>query len=379
MYLYLQGSFTSIPQKTFSGCKNLNQLNGFLSSVLYIGDYAFEGSGIGYLYLNENIINIGDFSFINCPNLYLDIDTSNPHFITEDGVLYNKDKTQLIAFSGSLQTEYFLPSTIVSIKNGAFLGADGLTGFQTDNSKYTVKDGVLFKNDTLVAYPPGKLESNYNFNFSEFYYNCLRFIGDYAFAGCKNLVTINIPNAYSIGDHAFYQCINWTGSFTLPTFCQLGNSALEGCKNLTNINIGETYNSNWNSTFANCSNLSKITLTTSNPPFINSTTFLNIDKTTCKLDVPANSKQLYSSTEYWRDFFNFTTNLKLVNNHLKVYTTQSEIIIEGTSKDEIITLYTLNGKQLQTIKSQGEKIAIPAATNAVYLVKTAGKTFKVML
>ncbi|MEI7503726.1 MAG: hypothetical protein WCJ61_10625, partial [Paludibacter sp.] len=70
---------------------------------------------------------------------------------------------------------------------------------------------------------------------------------------------------------------------------------------------------------------------------------------------------------------------ELINSRLKVYTTQSEIIIEGTSEGETITLYTVNGKQLQALKSQGEKIAIPVVTDVVYLVKAAGKTFKVML
>jgi len=70
---------------------------------------------------------------------------------------------------------------------------------------------------------------------------------------------------------------------------------------------------------------------------------------------------------------------ELVSSNVKVYSTQSEIIIDGTAEGENITLYTVNGKQLQTVKSQGSSMVFPAQNGAVYLVKTAGRTYKVML
>ncbi|MEI7501737.1 MAG: hypothetical protein WCJ61_00485, partial [Paludibacter sp.] len=70
---------------------------------------------------------------------------------------------------------------------------------------------------------------------------------------------------------------------------------------------------------------------------------------------------------------------QLINDNLKVYTTQSDIIVEGAIEGENITLFTVNGKQLQTVKSVGERMVIPAQRDAVYLVKTAYKTYKVIL
>jgi len=70
---------------------------------------------------------------------------------------------------------------------------------------------------------------------------------------------------------------------------------------------------------------------------------------------------------------------ELVSSNVKVYSTQSEIIIDGTAEGENITLFTVNGKQLQTLKSQGSSMVFPAQNGAVYLVKTAGRTYKVML
>lgn len=70
---------------------------------------------------------------------------------------------------------------------------------------------------------------------------------------------------------------------------------------------------------------------------------------------------------------------EVINNNIKVYTTATEIIIDGTNEKENITLYTVNGKQLQTIKSQGERITIPVQPNTIYVVKTQYKIYKVIL
>lgn len=70
---------------------------------------------------------------------------------------------------------------------------------------------------------------------------------------------------------------------------------------------------------------------------------------------------------------------ELLNNRIKVYSSNSEIIVEGAASGETVSLYTLNGTHLQTMKSQGEKFSIPARKDAVYIVKTDAKTFKVMM
>lgn len=70
---------------------------------------------------------------------------------------------------------------------------------------------------------------------------------------------------------------------------------------------------------------------------------------------------------------------ELINSNVKVYTTLSEIVVEGTSEGENVDVFTINGKQIQTVQSQGLRIVLPAQRDAVYLVKTANKTFKVIL
>ncbi len=69
---------------------------------------------------------------------------------------------------------------------------------------------------------------------------------------------------------------------------------------------------------------------------------------------------------------------EIINNKIKVYNRQSEIIVEGTSEGEIITLFSVEGKQIQNFKSIGERIIIQANKDT-YLLRTKYKTFKVIL
>ena len=64
---------------------------------------------------------------------------------------------------------------------------------------------------------------------------------------------------------------------------------------------------------------------------------------------------------------------------LKVYAGNSEIIIEGTAKNENVFLYSINGAQIQSIKSTGEQIVLKPKSGGIYLVKTSSKVFKVIL
>lgn len=114
---------------------------------------------------------------------------------------------------------------------------------------------------------------------------------------------------------------------------------------------------------------------------VNTVTFNGVDVTNILINgvysVPSITENALLNVSFVTDIPNGSP--ELINNNLKVYTTQSDIIIEGTSTGETIGLYTLNGKQIQSIKSQGERIVIPAQKDAVYLIKTENKAFKVIL
>ena len=121
-------------------------------SVTSIGAQAFSlCSNLTFVTIPQSVTSIEYGPFLACINLKtINVDADNPNYCSMNGVLFNKDKTQLIQYPCSKQGAYTIPNSVTSI-------------------------------------------------------------GIYAFTECMNLTSIDIPNSVtSIGVAAFYGCINLT-------------------------------------------------------------------------------------------------------------------------------------------------------------------------
>ena len=86
-------------------------------------------------------------------------------------------------------------------------------------------------------------------------------IGDYAFAYCKNITSINIPNCVkSIGDGAFVECTGLTSAVIGNSVEIMGVSVFYGCEKLENIIIPNGVKSIGYNAFIYCTNLTSITI-----------------------------------------------------------------------------------------------------------------------
>ena len=155
--------------------------------------------------MSYRYINCNSITTIIIPSSVVDI-TDNPFsewhgnlrnkskaFIYEDDVLFNKDKTTIIAYRAK-ETNYTIPNSVTTIERGAFSHCDSLTSINIPNSVTTIGDWAF-----------GYCESLTNINIP----NSVTTIGDSAFWNCKSLTNINIPNSVTtIEDEAFYGCEN---------------------------------------------------------------------------------------------------------------------------------------------------------------------------
>jgi hypothetical protein len=108
-------------------------------------------------------------------------------------------------------TSITIPASVTSIGDRAFTDCRGLTSIIVDeaNGTYRSIDGVLFTKDTitLVAYPAGKIDTNYTIP------SGVTGIGERAFSCCVGLTNITIPpGVTSIGDRAFIGCKGFTSA-----------------------------------------------------------------------------------------------------------------------------------------------------------------------
>ena len=93
----------------------------------------------------------------------------------------------------------------------------------------------------------------------EKFWENIREINSFAFDGCTNLTSIEIPDGIeAIGNYAFSDCPNLTSVKIPYSVKSVGNYTFAGCTNLTSIEISNGLKSIGDFAFRGCSNLTKI-------------------------------------------------------------------------------------------------------------------------
>ena len=95
-----------------------------------IGRGAFDQcKKLSSVVIPAGVISIGDGAFAGCNSLpTITVAAGNTKYVAVDGVLLNKEKTQLVQYpAGRAATSYVIPKEVTSIEAGAFEAAEKLT------------------------------------------------------------------------------------------------------------------------------------------------------------------------------------------------------------------------------------------------------------
>ena len=169
--------------------------------VTLIGSSTFKkNEKLEYIKLPASLESLSAKAFQHCSSLtYIDIDENNPYFTSENGILYNKDKTTLVAFPVGRSGYFAIPDSVVSIADSAFYTCQYLTRIAMHNKVQSVGDYAF-------AYCSGLLSVKFSDNLS--------IIGKEAFIGSVYLKEIHLPYSLtSIGENAFLGDIDSDGNF----------------------------------------------------------------------------------------------------------------------------------------------------------------------
>ena len=196
------------------------------NSVTTIGGSAFSGCGsLTSVTIPNSVTTIFSAAFSDCYSLTnINVASGNLNYSSKDGVLFDKNKSELIQYpAGNQRTEYVVPNSVTTIEYCAFSYCKSLTNVTLPNSVTT--------------------------------------IGDLAFDHCTGLMSINIPNGVTrIEDATFQSCRSLT-SVTIPdSVTTIGESAFSWCSSLTRVTIpnGVTTIGYW--AFSHCSSLTSLTI-----------------------------------------------------------------------------------------------------------------------
>jgi hypothetical protein len=171
----------------------------------------------------------------------LTVEEGNPEYLSENGVLYNHDKTTLLFFPAQSEMTYYdIPATVTTIAPGAFSGSQlkGITLPPTMTEIGNEAFGGLSKLESITI--PSTVTK----------------IGYGAFIGCSSLKEMIVPeNVNSIERAAFSGCQSLIRIHLPEGLARIEGWTFDGCTSLSDVNIPDGINYIGIAAFRNCSSL----------------------------------------------------------------------------------------------------------------------------
>ena len=311
---------TSIGVRAFMNCSGLTSVT-IPNSVASIGEYAFCGCDLTSVTIPNSVTFIGDKAF-SCSRLEnINVDSENDNFSSLDGILYNKDVTNLICCPEA-KTSVTIPNSVTSI-------------------------------------------------------------GASAFYECRSLTSVTIPNSVtSIGASAFYECRSLT-SVTIPnSVTSIGNSTFRNCSRLTSVTIPNSVTSIGYNAFYNCESL-KVIYMQCEVPIECDPRFSETSLKEAVLYVPTGTMAEYEKVDPWRNFWNieemdFTgvDGIEADNNDsIQISVNNGILTIDGIGRHESVTVYDMRG----SILYNGLSHTIDKLSPGIYIVKVGSSTIKISI
>lgn len=224
--LVIPSEYNGKPVVGIGGFKNCANLTSVVlpDTIESIMDYAFSGcNGLKSIYIPKSVYSISGYTFFGCENFTsITVDEDNAHYSSEDGVLYNKNKTELVEFPyGKNADNYQIPKSVTEICNGVFEGHEELVSIE-------LHEGITT-------------------------------IGWRAFQGCTNLEHIEIPESVTeMRELVFGDCVGLTSVTLSKGLDRINDSMFYNCKNLISVVIPDTVTLISEGVFMGCEKLTSI-------------------------------------------------------------------------------------------------------------------------
>ena len=285
---------TSIEQSAFSGCSSLTNIT-IPEGVTSIGSYAFSGcSSLTNITIPDEVTSIGDFAFYECSSLTeitipeevtriemsafsgcsslenINVDKNNLNYFSENGILYNKEKTKIIKYpEGKKDLKYTIPSSVSTIGIGSFEGCNYLKNIEissnvTDIEVNAFKNCKVLENieipNSLTEMKAGLFEGCSSLKSIEIP-SSITYIGNSVFSGCTSLTNIILPSSLvSLGNSTFRECVNLVDINLPDNLTSMGESVFNGCSSLSSINIPKAMTTIKSWAFYGCTNLTTVNI-----------------------------------------------------------------------------------------------------------------------
>jgi hypothetical protein len=247
--IILPDSLETIGNYAFMNCEYLTSVS-IPGGVSIIGGYAFCGTGLTSVSIPEGVTYMGSAIFGGCTSLAnIAVDEDNTAYCSDGGVLFDKNKTTLVAYPGGKSGSYSIPGGVSIIEDSAFEGCTGLTGVSLPEGLVTIGYSAFIRCQlTGLTFP-----------------STLTTIRGSAFQG-NRLTSITIPSGVTIGLGVFSD--NRLTSVTIESgVTSIGDSMFNN-NQLTSVTIPDTVMAIGSFAFNGNSALTAITVDGSNTAYM---------------------------------------------------------------------------------------------------------------
>ena len=158
-------------------------LGGYPVRILSAGVFE-DCKNLTYIKIPACVTTVSGQTFAECRDLAeIDIDPKNEYFTVENGILYNSDKTSLLAFPNGIGGEFTVPDGVVTIGSYAFCGAYKLTKINMYNTVTAISESAF---QGCFSLSNIRLSDN------------LAVLGKKALANCVDLRELHLPGSLSV-------------------------------------------------------------------------------------------------------------------------------------------------------------------------------------
>jgi len=294
----IPSSVTTIEENAFFNCESLTSIdvesgnNAYASESGVLFDknkttlICCPAGKTGAYIIPSSVTTIGRFAF-NFSNL---TSVTIPSSVT--AIEYG-------AFFAFRLTSITIPSSVTTINN-AFAFCPVLTSIDVEsgNSAYASENGVLFDKNktTLICYPMGKTADTYVIPSS------VTTIGESAFNRCS-LISITIPSSVvTIGRGAFAGSSLLTSIIIPSGVTTIEDGTFQSCSSLASITIPSSVITIGNAVFYSCHSLTSIINFNPMPIEIDSYVFEGVNQSACTLKVLTSAVSAYQNAAVWQEF-----------------------------------------------------------------------------
>ena len=380
----------TISPYAFQGCSNLSSVT-FEGDVENIGMHAFEGTGLTSVTLPESITELSGGAFKDCNKLEtVEILGDNLTILNYDagysycGPFYNCSSLKTVKLPNSVNTisrfSFYGCSSLSSINMPVNLNIIGQSAFEGCSSLPSADFHSLQSIDDRAFYGCSSLQS-------VSLPDGITTIGSSAFVDCSSLATINLPNSITyIHESAFarsgLKSVKWPESLTLML-----DNMFSGCANLASVTLGTNLKYIYPGAFEDCTSIVEVNSLNPTPPefytdrwtygFLG---FMDAAYQNAVLRVPVGSRSAYFRADHWINFDNiveadFSGVENVASDRVSVTVSGGNIVVNGACEGDLLDVYNIAGQHIYS----GTDTTIGGLGHGIYIVRVAGKTFKVVL